>query len=132
MFYYNYKGANLVSLNPMEGFGPETAPVTQGRLFAPVAGDPVLGRGSFRVNHPGQLANPHGLEVLDASRLPQVEVDEATAAAIAEIGSACGIVFTLPRTTISAISADCVPMRRTSVTIFRAEETVRRSFATGC
>lgn len=84
MFYYNYKGANLVSLNPMEGFGPETAPITQGRLFAPVAGDPVLGRGSFRVNHPGQLANPHGLEVLDASRLPEVEVDEATAAAIAE------------------------------------------------
>ena len=84
MYYYNYKGANLVSLNPLEGFGPEIAPVTEGRLFAPVAGDPVLGRGCFRVNHPGQLANPHGLEVLDASRLPEVTVDEATAAAIAE------------------------------------------------
>ena len=84
MYYYNYKGANLVSLNPLEGFGPEIAPVTEGRLFAPVAGDPVMGRGCFRVNHPGQLANPHGLEVLDASRLPEVTVDEATAAAIAE------------------------------------------------
>lgn len=84
MYYYNYKNANLVSLSPLEGFGPETVPVTAGRLFAPVAGDPVLGRGSFRVSCPGQLAAPHGLENLDASRLPQVEVDEAASAAIAE------------------------------------------------
>ena len=84
MYYYRHKGAALVSLTPLEGFGPETAPVTGGSLFAPVAGDAVLGRGSFRVNHPGQLAAPHGLEVLDASRLPGVEVDEATAAAIAQ------------------------------------------------
>jgi len=84
MYYYHHKGANLVSLSPLEGFGPETAPVTDGPLFAPVAGDAVLGRGSFRVNHPGQLADPHGLEVLDASRLPEVQVDEATAAAIAQ------------------------------------------------
>ena len=84
MYYYNYKNANLVSLSPLEGFGPETVPATAGRLFAPVAGDPVLGRGSFRVSHPGQLAAPHGLENLDASRLPQVEVDEAASAAIAE------------------------------------------------
>lgn len=84
MHYYNYQGANLVTLSPAEGFGPEIAPVTEGRLFAPVAGDSVLGRGSFRVAHPGQLANPHGLEVLDASRLPEVAVDEATAAAIAD------------------------------------------------
>ena len=84
MFYYNYNGANLVSLSPMEGFGPEIAPVTEGQLFAPVAGDPVLGRGHFKVAHPGQLADPHGLAVLDASRLENVEVDEATAAAIAE------------------------------------------------
>ena len=62
MYYYRHKGANLVSLVPLEGFGPEISPVTEGRLFAPVAGDPVLGRGSFKVSHPGQLANPHGLE----------------------------------------------------------------------
>ena len=40
--------------------------------------------GSFKVNCPGQLSDPHGLEVLDASRLPRVEVDEACAAAIQE------------------------------------------------
>ena len=84
MYYYNYHNANLVSLTPMEGFGEEIAPVTQGRLFALVGGEPMLGRGSFRVSHPGQLANAHGLEILDASRLPQVEVDRPTAAAIAE------------------------------------------------
>ena len=84
MFYYKYNGANLVFLNAQEGFGPEISPVTEGQLFAPVAGDPVLGRGHFRVAHPGQLVNPHGLEVLDASRLENVEVDEAVAAAIAE------------------------------------------------
>ena len=84
MYYYDYSGHALVSLSPLSGFGPEVPPVTQGHLFAPVAGDPVLGRGSFRVSCPGQLAAPHGLEVLDASRLPRVEVDEACAAAIQE------------------------------------------------
>lgn len=84
MYYYQYNGASLVSPSPLEGFGPERAPAAAGRLFAPVGGDPVLGRGSFQVTHPGQLLAPHGLEVLDASRLPRVEVDPATAAAIAE------------------------------------------------
>ncbi len=84
MFYYNYKGANLVSLTKQEGLGPEIAPVTSGPLFALVSGDPILGRGRFKVTHPGQLVNPHGLEVLDASRLESVEVDEAVSAAIAE------------------------------------------------
>jgi len=85
MYYYSYKSKNLVSLTPAEGFGPALPlPVDRGRLFAPIHGDPVLGRGSFRVNHPGQLLTPHGLEALDASRLPQVQVDECTAAAIAE------------------------------------------------
>ena len=84
MYYYRHKGAHLVSLAPLEGFGPEISPVTEGRLFAPVDGDPVLGRGSFKVTCPGQLLNPHGLEVLDGSRLPPVQVDEATSAAISE------------------------------------------------
>lgn len=44
----------------------------------------MLGRGSFKVNCPGQLSAPHGLEVLDALRLPQVEVDGACSAAIQE------------------------------------------------
>ena len=84
MYYYNYKGATLVSLTPVTGFGPEVEPVTQGPLFALVGGDPVLGRGSFKVTHPGQLEAGHGLESLDASRLPQTQVDEAVSAAIRE------------------------------------------------
>jgi len=69
MYYYKTDGFGFVSPVPLEGFGPEVPPIPEGRLFAPVQGDPALGRGSFRVNHPGQLLNPHGLEVLDASRL---------------------------------------------------------------
>ena len=84
MYYYHYKGANLVSLAPVTGFGPEVEPVTQGPLFALVGGDPVLGRGSFKVTHPGQLEAGHRLESLDASRLPQTQVDEAVSAAIRE------------------------------------------------
>ena len=84
MHYYRHLGANLVSPTPLDGFGPALPPPADGgRLFAPVHGDPVLGRGSFRVNCPGQLLSPHGLEVLDASRLPQVPTDDCTAAAIA-------------------------------------------------
>ena len=70
MYYYNIKGAALASLVPLEGFGPQTGPANSWRMFAAVPGDPVLGRGSFKVNHPGQLLAGHGLEALDASRLP--------------------------------------------------------------
>ena len=84
MSYYNFKGANLVSLTPAEGFGGEISPVTEGPLYALVGGDPVLGRGSFKVAHPGQLKAGHSLESLDASRLPEVVVDEAVCAAIRE------------------------------------------------
>ena len=55
-----------------------------GHIFYLVDGDPVLGRGSFRANHPGQLADPHSLNVLDASRLPSVALDDKLSAAIAE------------------------------------------------
>lgn len=79
--YYNYQGHTLVTLTPAPEYGPEVSPVP-GRMFAPVHGDPVLGRGSFRVNHPGQLAAPHGLAVLDASRLPAVELDAPARAAL--------------------------------------------------
>ena len=84
MYYYRYQDHNFVSLSPVEGFGPELPPVTDGPLYALVGGDPVLGRGSFKVNHPGQLEAGHGLESLDASRLPDTQVDEAVAAAIRE------------------------------------------------
>jgi len=55
-----------------------------GRVFYLVDGDPILGRGSFKVNHAGQLVQPHGLSVLDASRLPSVKLDEKLGAALAE------------------------------------------------
>ena len=73
MYYYNVSGASLVSLTPLEGFGPEAGPSQSWRLFAAVPGDPVLGRGSFKVTHPGQLLAGHGLEALDASRLPHFD-----------------------------------------------------------
>ena len=55
-----------------------------GRVFYLVDGDPILGRGSFKANHAGQLARPHGLSVLDASRLPKAKLDETLGAALAE------------------------------------------------
>lgn len=81
MYYYNVNGATLTSLVPLEGFGPQTEPANTWRMFAAVPGDPVLGRGSFKVSHPGQLLAGHGLETLDASRLPSFD-DGPTAAAV--------------------------------------------------
>ena len=69
--YYCCKGINLASQKRLpERFGPETAPLDGAPLSVLVHGDPILGRGSFRVTHPGQLEIPHGLEVLDASCPP--------------------------------------------------------------
>ena len=83
MYYYNFNGATLVSLIPLEGLGPEAEPSNSWRLFAAVPGDPVLGRASFKVTHLGQLTGAgHGLEALDASRLAQVQVDERIARAV--------------------------------------------------
>ncbi len=84
MYYYHHNGANLVSFEAHSAFGPEIAPVAEGQLFFLVHGDPMLGRGHFKVTHPGQLLNPHGLEVLDASRLEAPQLDEAVSAAMAE------------------------------------------------
>ena len=53
-----------------------------GHIYYLVEGDPVLGRGSFRAGHPGQLADPHGLNVLDASRLPEIALDKTLSAAL--------------------------------------------------
>lgn len=80
MYYYNINGAALASLTPLEGFGPQAEPSSSWRLFAAVPGDPVLGRGSFKVDHPGQLLAGHGLEALDASRLPDFDAGPVSAA----------------------------------------------------
>ena len=82
LYYYRHQNIALAAFEPLEGFTPAPAPA-DGPLFVAVHGNSVLGRGSFRVNHPGQLADPHGLNVLDASRLPQLEPDAPVAAALA-------------------------------------------------
>ena len=46
-----------------------------GSIYYLVEGDPVLGRGSFKANHAGQLIESHSLNVLDASRLQAVSLD---------------------------------------------------------
>ena len=82
MYYYRHLDATLASSEPLDGFTPASPP-TDGHLFVAVHGDPVLGRSLFRVNHPGQLTDPHSLNVLDASRLPQPELDAPVSAALA-------------------------------------------------
>ena len=93
--YYHYKGFNLASPKLLPShFGSETAPLDSASLHVLVHGDPVLGRGSFRVTHPGQLAAPHGLSVLDASRLSTPELDAPVATALA-------------RGQLTAVNMDC-------------------------
>ena len=82
MYYYQYHGAQLASPQPLEGFGNPQAALDGAPLHVLIHGDPVLGRGSFRVTHPGQLADPHSLKVLDASRLSCPELDTPVAAAL--------------------------------------------------
>ena len=81
MYYYQHNGASLASTAPLDGFTPAPPPA-DGQLFVAIHGDPVLGRSLFRVNHPGQLTDPHSLNVLDASRLPQTELDAPLTAAL--------------------------------------------------
>lgn len=56
----------------------------KGRVYYFIEDDPVLGRGSFKVTHPGQLLAPHSPEALDASRLARFELDDTLAAALRE------------------------------------------------
>lgn len=124
MYYYNVNGATLASLVPLEGFGPQTEPANSWRMFAAVPGDPVLGRGSFKVNHPGQLLAGHGLETLDASRLPGFD-DGPTSALI----NGTAVPLELDENVRQAIADG----RLTAVNTARPswEETIRRSFRSG-
>ena len=125
MYYYDIKGAALASLVPLEGFGPQTEPANSWRLFAAVPGDPVLGRGSFKVSHPGQLLAGHGLEALDASRLPDFD-NGPTSAALSDGTTVC---LELDETVRQAIADG----RLTALNTARPgwEETIRRSFRSG-
>ena len=81
VFYYEKDGLLLSSPSERSGLTPADP-----RPDVPVCwlydGDPVTGRGSFRAVHPGQLAAPDGLSVLDASRLPDFQPDKITSAAL--------------------------------------------------
>ena len=80
-YYYRKNGALLASGTERPGLG-SAAPDKNEPIFYLTDGDPVLGRGSFRANAPGQLEVPCGLEVLDASRLPDLRLDETLEAAL--------------------------------------------------
>lgn len=124
MYYYNVKGATLASLVPLEGFGPQTEPTNSWRMFAAVPGDPVLGRGAFKVSHPGQLLAGHGLETLDASRLPSFDDGSTSAVVNGQV-----VPLELDETVRQAIADG----RLTALNTARPgwEETIRRSFRSG-
>ena len=74
-YYYELNGRLLASA--VERPGLKTAAPRKGEhIFFLRDGDPATGRGSFRAAHPGQLAAPDGLTVLDGSRLPDFPLDE--------------------------------------------------------
>lgn len=81
LYYYEKDGKILASDRSDLPYTPGT-PRAGEPIYYLVEGDPILGRGSFKVNAPGQLLAPHSLEVLDASRLPQLELDAPLAAAL--------------------------------------------------
>lgn len=82
MFYYYEKDGKILASDRSDlPYTPGT-PRAGEPIYYLVEGDPILGRGSFKVNAPGQLLAPHSLEVLDASRLPPLELDEALSAAL--------------------------------------------------
>ena len=82
MFYYYEKDGKILASNHSDlPYTPGT-PRAGEPIYYLVEGDPILGRGSFKVTAPGQLLAPHSLEVLDASRLPSLELDEALSAAL--------------------------------------------------
>ena len=82
MFYYYEKDGKILASDRSDlPYAPGT-PRAGEPIYYLVEGNPILGRGSFKVNAPGQLLAPHSLEVLDASRLPQLELDEALSAAL--------------------------------------------------
>ncbi len=70
MFYYYEKDGKILASDRGDLPYSKAEPAPGTPICYLVEGDPVLGRGSFKVTHPGQLKALHGLEVLDASRLP--------------------------------------------------------------
>jgi len=84
MYYYSCKGKTLASTFPIETLDSTASFDGSGHIYAAVSGDPMVGRASFRVSHPGQLVFSDSLDQLDASRLPNIELDEIMSAAISD------------------------------------------------
>ena len=84
MFYYYEKDGKILASDRSDLPYTPSTPRAGEPIYYLVEGDPILGRGSFKVNAPGQLLAPHSLEVLDASRLPQLELDAPLASALEE------------------------------------------------
>ena len=84
MFYYYEKDGKILASDRGDLPYSKAEPAPGAPVFYLVEGDPVLGRGSFKVTHPGQLKALHGLEVLDASRLPDFPMDAPLSAALTE------------------------------------------------
>lgn len=82
MFYYYEKDGKILASDRSDLPYTPVTPHAGEPIYSLVEGDPILGRGSFKVNAPGQLLAPHSLEVLDESRLPTLELDEALSAAL--------------------------------------------------
>ena len=81
--YYEINGHLLAGFSERPGL--KAALPRQGeQIFFLVDGDPISGRGVFKADHPGQLIQPDSLNVLDASRLPDLLLDETLSAALAE------------------------------------------------
>ena len=85
MFYYYEKDGKILASDRDSLPYPKGEPAPGAPIFYLVEGDPALGRGSFKVTHPGQLKSPHGLEVLDASRLPDFPLDGPLSAALEDL-----------------------------------------------
>lgn len=81
--YYEINGQLWASLRSDLPY-PTAQPQPGQPVRVLVEGDGTLGRGAFQITHPGQLLAPHGLEVLDASRLPELELDETLGRALEE------------------------------------------------
>ena len=57
-FYYYEKEGEILASDRGDLPWPKAEPAPGAPIWYLIEGDPVLGRGSFRVSHPGQLKGP--------------------------------------------------------------------------
>ena len=60
VFYYYEKEGEILASDRGDLPWPKAEPAPGAPIWYLIEGDPVLGRGSFRVSHPGQLRPPTG------------------------------------------------------------------------